>query len=189
MKVAIFNGSPRQEGNTAAILKGVANYCSAKGAEVDYYDLFKMKFKDCSACMGCKKGQRCVQNDELSPALEKIMEADAIVIGTPIYISAETATTKALIDRFYSFLASGAGPGQYTNRLPKGKKGAMLITCGNPQGAEMFSPVTVRYENLFHRYEMDGKVLVVPALNPGMNVIDTPRGQKAVEDLVQHIMG
>jgi multimeric flavodoxin WrbA len=189
MKVVIFNGSPRKEGNTAAILKGVAKNYSDKGDEVDYFDLFEMKYKDCSACMGCKKGERCVQKDELSPALEKIVKADAIVIGTPIYISAETATTKALIDRFYSFLATGAGPGQYSNRLPKGKKGAMLITCGNPQGAEMFSPVTVRYENLFQRYEIDGKVLVVPALNPGMKVLETPRGKKALEDIIQHISG
>jgi multimeric flavodoxin WrbA len=189
MKVIIFNGSPRKEGNTAAILNGVAKGLSDKGSQIDYFDLFHMDFKDCSACMGCKRGDRCVQKDELSPALEKIMTADAIVIGSPIYISAETATTKALVDRFYSFLGPGAGAGQFTNRLPKGKKAVMLLTCGNPQGVEMFSPVTARYENVFQRNGMEGKVLMVPALNPGMNVLDTPRGQKALEDIIHHISG
>jgi multimeric flavodoxin WrbA len=189
MKVIIFNGSPRKEGNTAAILQEVAREFSDKGSEVDYYNLFDMDFKDCSACMGCKRGDRCVQEDELSPALEKIMKADAIVIGSPIYISAETATTKALVDRFYSFLGPGAAPGQFTVRLPKGKKSVMLLTCGNPQGAEMFSPVMIRYENMFKRNDMDGKVLIVPALNPGMKVLDTPRGQKAFEDIIEHISG
>jgi multimeric flavodoxin WrbA len=188
MKVVIFNGSPRNEGNTAAILKTVAKDCKDKGAEVDYYNLFDMDFKDCSACMGCKKGEKCIQKDELTPALDKIAKADAIVIGSPIYMSAETATTKALIDRLYSFMSPGAGPGQYGIRLPKGKKGALLLTCGNPQGAEMFSPVIVRYENILKRFEIDGKVVVVPALNPGMNVMDTPRGQKAAEDISHQIL-
>lgn len=189
MKVVIFNGSPRKEGNTAAILKGVASNFSGKGAEVDYFDLFSMDFKDCSACMGCKKADKCVQKDDLSAALQKIWEADAIIIGSPIYISAETATTKALIDRFYSFLTSGAVSGQYTNRLPAGKKGAMLFTCGNPQGIEMFSPVTVRYQNVLKRYGIDGTTVVVPSVSPAMNVLETPRGQKALEDIIQHISG
>ena len=189
MKVAIFNGSPRKEGNTAAILKEVRKSCSIKGAEVDYFDLFDMDLKDCSACMGCKKGEKCVQKDELSPALDKIEKADTLVIGSPIYISAETATTKALVDRFYSFLAMGAGPGQYSNRLPKGKKGAVLFTCGNPQGVEMFSPVTARYQNLFQRYEIDGTVIVVPSVSPNMKVLETPRGQKALADIMEKISG
>jgi multimeric flavodoxin WrbA len=189
MKVVIFNGSPRKEGNTAAILREVEKGCSEKGAEVDYYDLFQMDFKDCSACMGCKKGDRCAQKDELSPALEKIREADAVVIGSPIYISAETATTKALVDRFYSFLAMGAGQGQYSNRLPKGKKGAILFTCGNPQGVELFSPVTARYQNLLQRYEMDGTVTMVPSVSPNVKVLETPRGQKALADIMDKIIG
>ncbi len=189
MKIVIFNGSPRKEGNTAAILQGVASNFSGKGAEVDYFDLFGMDFKDCSACMGCKKVDKCVQKDELLPALQKIWEADAIIIGSPIYISAETATTKALIDRFYSFLASGGVSGQFTNRLPAGKKGAMLFTCGNPQGIELFSPVTVRYQNVFQRYGIDGNVVLVASVSPAMNVLETPRGQKAMEDIIQHISG
>jgi multimeric flavodoxin WrbA len=189
MKVIIFNGSPRKEGNTAAILKEVAKTYTDKGAEVDYFDLFSMKFKDCSACMGCKKGDKCIQKDELSPALDKIAKADAIVIGSPIYMSAETGTTKALVDRFYSFLAPGAGSVQFANRMPKGKKGAILFTCGNPQGVEMFSPVTVRYQNLLQRFGIDGIVEVVPGCSPNMNVLETPRGKKAVEDIVQKISG
>jgi multimeric flavodoxin WrbA len=189
MKVTIFNGSPRKEGNTAAILKAVAKNYSDKGAAIDYYDLFDMKFKDCSACMGCKKGDKCVQKDELSPALDKIVKADVIIIGSPIYMSAETATTKALMDRCYSFLAPGVGQSQFVNRLPKGKKLAVVFTCGNPQGVEMFSPVTVRYENLLKRFEAEGKVLVVPSLSPAVNVMDTPRGQKAVEDIMDCTSG
>ncbi|HEY3420056.1 MAG TPA: flavodoxin family protein [Methanomassiliicoccales archaeon] len=189
MKVAIFNGSPRKEGNTAAILRDVEKRCSESGAEVDYFDLYYLDFKDCSACMGCKKGERCVQKDGLSPALDKIREADAIVIGSPIYMSAETATTKALVDRFYSFLAMGSGQGQYSNRLPKGKKGAVLFTCGNPQGVEMFSPVTARYQNLLQRYEIDGTVVVVPSVTPNMKVLETLRGQKAVADIIERISG
>ena len=61
MKVAIFNGSPRKEGNTAALLKGVAKSFMDNGSQVDYFDLFDMSFKDCSACMGCKKGEECIQ--------------------------------------------------------------------------------------------------------------------------------
>ena len=137
--------------------------------------------------MGCKKADRCIQKDDLTPALDRIVEADAIIIGSPIYISAETATTKALIDRFYSFLASGGASGQYTSRMPKGKKGAMLFTCGNPQGIELYSPVIARYQNQFQRHGIDGVVVTVPSTNPGMKVLETPRGQKALEDIIQHV--
>ena len=162
---------------------------AAKGADIDHFNLFDMDFKDCSGCMGCKKGDKCTQKDELSPALDKITKADAIIIGSPIYASAETATTKALIDRFYSFLAPGVSPGQFSNRLAKGKKAVILLTCGNPQGVEMYSPVIIRYENTFQRQGVDCKVVLVPSLNPGMNVMETPRGQKAQEDIVAYLSG
>jgi len=126
---------------------------------------------------------------KLSPALDKIAKADAIIIGSPIYISAETATTKALIDRFYSFLAPGVASGQYMNRMPKGKKGAMLFTCGNPQGIELYSPVIARYQNQFQRLGIEGIVILVPSVNPGMKVLETPRGQKALEEVIQHVSG
>ncbi len=100
-KIVIFNGSPRSDGNTISLLNLVAKGARDAGAEVEFYILFKMKFMACQGCFGCRTQSACVIQDELSDALQKVIEADAVVVGSPIYHMQMTGPVKNLYDRLF----------------------------------------------------------------------------------------
>ncbi|NLO27435.1 MAG: flavodoxin family protein [Actinobacteria bacterium] len=100
-QIVIFNGSPRMDGNTATLLNLVARGAREAGAEVHFHTLFKMKFMACQSCFSCRINDDCVINDEVHAALQQVKTADAVVIGSPIYMMQMTGPVKNLIDRFF----------------------------------------------------------------------------------------
>jgi multimeric flavodoxin WrbA len=68
---------------------------------VHFYTLFKMKFMACQSCFACRAGDDCIIHDELHEALQKVKTADAVVIGSPIYMMQVTGPIKNLYDRFF----------------------------------------------------------------------------------------
>jgi multimeric flavodoxin WrbA len=104
MKILAFNGSPRLKGNSATMLENAIEGAREKGAEVELFNLYKMRFSGCISCFSCKRLDRkrpivCVVKDELRPVLEKVREIDGILIATPVYYGSESAATRALIER------------------------------------------------------------------------------------------
>jgi multimeric flavodoxin WrbA len=100
-EIVIFNGSPRMDGNTATLLNLIAKGARDNGAEVQFYTLFKMKFMACQSCFSCRMHDDCVINDELREALQKVKAADAVVVGSPIYMMQMTGPVKNMYDRFF----------------------------------------------------------------------------------------
>jgi multimeric flavodoxin WrbA len=102
MKVLAINGSPRKEGNTSRLLKLVCSELEREGIDTELFQLGKKKIRGCIACYKCfeNRDRRCaVDNDVLNGCLEKMIEADGILLGSPTYFSDVTAEMKALIDR------------------------------------------------------------------------------------------
>jgi len=99
-EIVVFNGSPRMDGNTVTILDLVAQGARDNRAKVNFYTLFKMKFMACQSCFACRMQEDCVINDELREALQKVKTADAVVIGSPIYIIQISGPVKKQYDRF-----------------------------------------------------------------------------------------
>ncbi len=102
MKVTAFNGSPRKNGNTAAMLNQVLVNLAGKGFETELYQLGGRLIRGCNACDWCKTHpeKRCVFNDDcINECIGKMDESDVVLIGSPTYFSSMTAETKALIDR------------------------------------------------------------------------------------------
>ena len=101
-KVVIFNGSPRMDGNIATVLKTVDRGVQDAGGTVKFYTLFKMKFMACQSCFNCRlaKGE-CPIKDEVAAAIEEVKTADAVVIGSPIYMMQMSGPVKNLYDRFF----------------------------------------------------------------------------------------
>lgn len=104
MKVLAFNGSPRLKGNTATMLDNAVSGVRENGADVETFDLYKMRFSGCVSCFSCKRLDRerpivCVVQDDLTPVLEKVRGIDALLIATPVYFGSESAATRALIER------------------------------------------------------------------------------------------
>ncbi|MDE6123427.1 MAG: flavodoxin family protein, partial [Duncaniella dubosii] len=102
-KVVIVNGSPRKNGNTAALCDAFQDGVQsvAESAEVFRFDLNDYSFKGCQSCFSCKLKNgngygRCSLKDDLSRILEEISDADCLVVASPIYLmdvsAAETYT-------------------------------------------------------------------------------------------------
>jgi multimeric flavodoxin WrbA len=117
-KVVLFNGSPRMDGNIATVLNTVARGAQDAGAEVKTFVLFKMKFMACQSAFKCRIGDgSCSINDEITAALEKVKVADAIVIGSPIYMMQMTGPVKNLYDRFFPLTDVNYQPRYGTKKL------------------------------------------------------------------------
>ena len=89
-KVVVLNGSPRKNCNTALVLKEAKKGAESVGAEVEYINLVDVNYKGCMSCFACKRkganlGGLCAWKDDLRPILERIVNSDAVIIGSPIY--------------------------------------------------------------------------------------------------------
>ena len=89
MKVVAFNGSPRKKGNTYHAIQIVFKELIKEGIDTEFIQLGGSDIKGCIACLKCieKKNKRCVQKDSLNLYLERMIEADGIIIGSPTYFS------------------------------------------------------------------------------------------------------
>jgi multimeric flavodoxin WrbA len=102
MKVIAFNGSGRKDGNTAILLNAVLEEIAKEGIETELIQLAGKAPQGCIACYKCfeNKDQKCaVTKDRLNEYLAKIIEADGILFGSPVYFADATAGIKALIER------------------------------------------------------------------------------------------
>lgn len=102
MKVAAFNGSARKDGNTAILIRAVLAELEAAGIATEMVQLAGSRIRGCTACGVCfeKKDRRCVVDDDvLNACVEKMLEADGIVLGSPTYFADVSTEMKALIDR------------------------------------------------------------------------------------------
>jgi multimeric flavodoxin WrbA len=102
MKLIAINGSPRKGGNTEALLEAVMAPVRQAGIETELVQIGGKGIKGCLGCYTCqkRKDSRCSQNDDmLNACLEKVIAADALLLGSPTYFSDVTADMKAFIDR------------------------------------------------------------------------------------------
>lgn len=99
MKVLGISGSPTKNSNTDVLVKAVLE---ATEAETEFVKLSEINVSPCIACMKCVHTNLCVVHDDFTWLSEKVMEADAIVIGSPTYYGAASAFMKAFIERLYS---------------------------------------------------------------------------------------
>lgn len=102
MNILILNGSPRHYGNTRAALETMKNILEDKNI-VEVLDVCNIKLSGCCACDGCKhNGGHCVCPDESDTVIQKIVQADVVIFGTPVYWWGMSAQLKMVVDKFYS---------------------------------------------------------------------------------------
>ena len=102
MKVVGFNGSARKDGNTAVMIRWVFGELEKEGIETELYEMGGKKIGGCIACYKCfqNKDKKCsVEKDILNECIEKILNADGVILGSPVYFADITSQIKALIDR------------------------------------------------------------------------------------------
>lgn len=120
MKVLLINGSPHKEGCTFTALTEVAGALEKNGIETQIFHIGTKAVHGCTACGKCGELTRCVFDDDVCNELTKCaIEADGIVIGSPVYFSGINGALSALLDRV--FVSSG-GKLKY-------KPGAAVVSC------------------------------------------------------------
>lgn len=104
MKILVINGSPRKNMNTMTLLQKAAEGAEKAGAECEIHHLYDYEYTGCKSCFACKiKNSRtngvCAIRDGLRPLLEKILEADAVILGTPIYYDNISGMMRSFLER------------------------------------------------------------------------------------------
>lgn len=137
MKVVAFNGSPRKKGNTEILINETFKVLNAEGINTELIQLGNKPVHGCTACLKCREIQdgKChIKNDHLNYCIEKMVEADGIIIGTPVYFADITPEVKALID-VAGYVTRGNG------HLLKRKVGAGIIAVRRAGALHAFETI------------------------------------------------
>ena len=126
-KIVFFNGSPRKNGYSVKIMNKIIEGAKSKDAEIIICDLNDDGIKGCQGCLYCKSHTECITNDQMSPALEALRTADAVVASFPIYFGCITGQSKLFLDRLYSFLNK-----DFSAKHPD-KKFVTIFSQGSPK--------------------------------------------------------
>ena len=104
MKLIAVNGSPRKTWNTGTLLSKALEGAASQGAETELFHLYDYHFTGCISCFSCKtrNGEsygKCAVKDDLTPIYAKIKEADALVLGSPIYFGDVSGEMRSFMER------------------------------------------------------------------------------------------
>ena len=151
MKVIAINGSPRKNRNTDTLLQKALEGAASAGAETEMVYLYDLKFRGCVSCLACKlrkepRPNRCVLRDDLTAVLDKVHEADAVILGSPIYFSEVSGEMRSFFERF---LFQYLNYDDYSKPLSPKKRTGLVFTMNIPET----KLTDFGYEALFQRYE------------------------------------
>lgn len=133
MKIIALQGSPRKKGNTAKVLSWIEDELLALDHDVESIFLNEKNLKGCLACGKCKEKPDtvgCIQKDDISEILEKMIKADLVIFASPLYFWGVSAPLKTVIDRTYSLYVDYHQPGH--SSLVDGQRQALLVTGAGP---------------------------------------------------------
>lgn len=178
MKVVAFNGSARKDGNTAGLLRHVLDELETEGVNTELVQFGGKQIQGCIACYKCfeNKNKRCsVDKDMLNECIEKMLEADGIVLGSPTYFANVSTNIKSLIDR--SGLVAKANNDMFARKV-----GAAVVAVRRAGAIHVFNSIN-------HFYFISQMVVpgssywnIGQGLNPG-DVERDDEGIKTMEDL------
>ena len=153
MKIIAINGSPRKDWNTATLLNKALEGAASQGAETELIHLYDLNYKGCISCFSCKLRDgksygKCAVHDALTPILGRIEEADALILGSPIYLGAVTGEMRSFLERLvFPYLVYDAQRSSlFKKKIPVG----FIYTMGVP---EIFIK-EMGYEQQFKMMEM-----------------------------------
>ena len=150
--IIAVNAGPRKGWNTDLLINSAADGAREAGAEVEVIDLYSLpKFTGCRSCFGCKREPnigKCVVNDALQEVLEKIRNADGLIVGSPNYLGELTAEFRAFYERliFQSLTYNREEPCCNTRMIPV----VLFMTSNAPEGT--YTELMNRYKGMIERF-------------------------------------
>ena len=144
VRVLGIMGSPRIKGNTDLLLDETLSGAKSEGAEVEKLVVDKLKIAPCREYYGCLKDGNCVIRDDMDAIYPKLLDADVVIVASPIFFYGLTSQVKALIDRGQALWAR-----KYIlkQNLPDGERKGAFIAVGATRGEKLFDGprLTVQY--------------------------------------------
>jgi len=127
VKILAIIGSPRKNSNTEILIKEAMEGAKQAGAETEILNITELNIIPCNGCDFCLDGGECSISDDMQQISPKLIEADGIFIGTPVYFWNVSGQVKILIDRTYPLMV---------HRKLRGKVGGIAVVanrvgCGN----------------------------------------------------------
>ncbi|MHB9034851.1 MAG: flavodoxin family protein [Anaerolineae bacterium] len=147
MQVLLINGSPRLRGNTWTLLDQVRRAAVRAGAATEEIILHKLDIRPCHACESCRKALECHIKDDMTLLYPKVLSADVIVFGTPVYFWSMTAQMKAFVDRWYALDLDPIRPKMAGKRLG-------LVVCYADPTTETASGVVFAFKSAAVYFDM-----------------------------------
>lgn len=140
MNILVLNGSPRPNGNTAAMVNAFVEGASENGHQITVVDVCRKKIAGCLACEYCHtKGEgRCIQQDDMQEIYPVLEEAEMIVLASPIYYHSFTGQLQCVINRIYAL-----------DKPKKLKKAALILSSGSDH---VYCGAIYEYQNSFLNY-------------------------------------
>ncbi|WP_371361986.1 hypothetical protein SRRS_32550 [Sporomusa rhizae] len=162
MKIIGFIASPRNEGNTAWTVNKILEGAKEQGAETQSWYSSDLDIKPCQSCYGCKQGdQGCIINDDMQKLYDAIEHADALVLGSPVYMGQMSAQAKIFTDRLFARFSPRFSP-YFKEENAAQKKLILVFTQGNPDPG-LFQLYFDYTKNIFQLLEFDVKEVQVVA--------------------------
>jgi len=190
MKLLHIFGSPRSNGNTADIASRFCQQAERLGATVSSYSLNDLDYRGCQACFACKQGaERCVLEDDITPALDAMQDADVILFSSPVYYSDVTAQLKGFIDRTFGYFVPDYWKHEQKTRLKPGKQLVFLLAQGAADETR-FDDIFPRYREIFswHGFAKIHLLRAVAVYWPGQ-ASKRPELMQQAEQLAAEIFG
>ena len=136
MKIMAFNGSPRKKWNTAMMLEKALEGAASQGAETSLIHLYDLNFKGCISCFECKTKDgksygKCAVKDDMTSIYAMVREADAIILGAPIYFGDVTGEMRSFMERLLFPCLLYAFPPQ--TLFPKKISTGLIYTMNAPE--------------------------------------------------------
>ena len=158
MKALGIVGSPRNGGNTELLMNMVLETIAKQDIDTELIKLAGKDIRPCTACMACKGEERCSIDDDLFPIYLKMKEADAIIIGSPVYFQGPTALVRAFIERA-GYISSQNG------RVFAGKVGGPFVVARRSGMAFTLSQLLLWYSG--QRFFIPGSYSIAIGRNKG----------------------
>ncbi len=101
MNVLLINASPHPDGNTAVALRELEKAFAAEGVETETMRIGSEAIRGCIACGQCAARGKCVFDDVVNEAAEKLRDADGLIVATPVYYASPNGTLVSFLDRLF----------------------------------------------------------------------------------------
>ena len=162
MKIIGIIASPRKVGNTAWVVNKILEGAKERGAETQSWCFSDLDIKPCSGCLCCHNdGDRgCIIDDDMQELYGAIEQADALVLGSPVYMGQMSAQAKTVTDRLFAQISPRFSP-YYKEKITKMKL-ILVFTQGNPDSG-LFQVYFDYTKNMFQLLEFDVKEVQVVA--------------------------